>query len=124
MAYSPEVKSRVLAALMAGQSVTDAAKQFRVSKSRVSEWKSELTRQEIEQIRTTKKERLIDLIESHLTASLKGATKVAQQADNDNWLNKQSADQLAIFYGVLSDKAFRLVEVAGRVFNDSERQAA
>lgn len=120
MAYSPKVKGEVIAALLAGQGVNEVAKQYNIDKATVSRWKTSLPQQELQQIATEKKERLVDLIESHLVASLKGAAKCAEQAHNDEWRNKQPADALAVFYGVLSDKSIRLVEIAGKVFaNDS-----
>lgn len=120
-AHSPEVKAAVIAALLAGQGVNEVAKEHGLSSSVVSRMKSEIGSQRLEQVGVQKKERLVDLIEAHLTASLKGAAKVAEQAHDDIWRNKQPADALAVFYGVLSDKAFRLVEVAGRVFAENEQ---
>lgn len=115
-AHDPETKAAVIAALLAGQGVTQIATQYGLAKSLISGWKAELSEEQIAQVRTEKKERLVDLIQDHLTASLKGATKIAGQADNDVWRDKQSAENLAVFYGVLSDKAIRLVEIAGKVF--------
>jgi len=122
MAYSPKVKGEVIAALLAGQGVNEVAKQYSIDKATVSRWKTSLPQQELQQIATEKKERLVDLIQAHLVASLKGATKCAEQANDDNWLRQQSAENLAVFYGVLSDKSIRLVEVGARLFgNDTEQ---
>lgn len=119
-AHSPEVRASVIAALLAGQGVNEIAAEYKIPKQVVSDWKNELLPEQIGQIRTEKKERLVDLIEAHLIASLKGAAKCAEQAFDDNWRTQQPADGLAVFYGVLSDKSIRLVEIAGRVFaNDA-----
>lgn len=120
MAYSPKVKGEVIAALLAGQGVNEVARQYDIDKATVSRWKTSLPQQELQQIATERKERLVDLIESHLVASLKGAAKCAEQAHNDEWRNKQPADALAVFYGVLSDKSIRLVEIAGKVFANDQ----
>lgn len=117
--HDPQTKAAVIAALLAGQGVSQVASEFGLSKSVVSRMKQEISPQQLEQIGTQKKERLIDLIEKHLSASLKGATKIAEQASNNDWRNKQPADSLAVFYGVLSDKSIRLVEIAGRVFAEN-----
>lgn len=118
MAHSPETKAAVLAALMEGQGVNAVARAHGLDKSIVSRWKSELGTDRIQQIATEKKERLIDLVEDHLTASLKAATKLAGQADDDEWRAKQPASEIAVFYGVLSDKAIRLIEIAGRILGE------
>lgn len=124
MAYNQKVKGEVIAALLAGQGVSEVAKTYDIDKATVSRWKTSLPQQELQQIATEKKERLVDLIQSHLVASLKGATKCAEQANDDTWLREQSAENLAVFYGVLSDKSIRLVEVGARLFGDDAEQAA
>lgn len=115
-AHSPETKSAVIAALLAGQGVNEVAASYGLDSGLVSRWKSAIPESQLQQVAVEKKERLVDLIESHLIASLKGAAKCAEQAHNDDWRNKQSAENLAVFYGVLSDKSIRLVEIAGKVF--------
>lgn len=115
-AHSAETKSAVLAALLAGQGVNEVAAAYGLDSGLVSRWKSAIPESQLQQVAVEKKERLVDLIESHLIASLKGAAKCAEQAHNDDWRNKQSAENLAVFYGVLSDKSIRLVEIAGKVF--------
>ena len=115
-AHSPETRAAVIAALLAGQGVNDVAAAYGLDSGLVSRWKSTIPATQLQQVAVEKKERLVDLIENHLTASLKGAAKCAEQAHNDDWRNKQSAENLAVFYGVLSDKSIRLVEIAGKVF--------
>jgi transposase-like protein len=122
-AHSPETKAAVIAALLAGQGVNEVATRYKVDKAVVSRWRQALPAQELQQVATEKKERLVDLIENHLKASLHGAAKIAGQAHDDAWRSKQSAENLAVFYGVLSDKSIRLVEIAGRVFAENERPA-
>jgi transposase-like protein len=121
--YNDATKAAVIAALLAGQGVSEVATAFNIDKSTVSRWKAALPTTQLQQIATEKKERLVDLVESHLRASLSGAVKIAEQAHDDAWRARQSAENLAVFYGVLSDKAFRLVEVAGRIFHDAEPPA-
>jgi transposase-like protein len=120
-AHSAETKAAVIGALLAGQGVNEVAAQFGLNSGLVSRWKATIPQDKLQQVAAQKKERLVDLIEAHLTASLKGAAKCAGQANDDVWRSRQSAENLAVFYGVLSDKAFRLVEVAGRVFSDEQK---
>jgi len=121
--HSDATKAAVIAALLAGQGVTEVATHYNVDKSLVSRWKATIPLERLQQASAEKKERLIDLIEEHLKASLGAAVKIAGQAHDDAWRARQSAENLAVFYGVLSDKAFRLVEVAGRVLRDADPPA-
>lgn len=123
-AHSPETRAAVISALLAGQGVNDVAATYGLDSGLVSRWKGTIPAKELQQVAVEKKERLVDLIQAHLMASLKGATKCAEQANDDNWLRQQSAENLAVFYGVLSDKSIRLVEVGARLFgNDAEQPA-
>lgn len=122
-AHSAETKSAVIAALLAGQGVNEVATAFGLSKSVISRIKNEIAPAQLEQVGTQKKERLVDLVESHLTESLKAATAIARQTQDDLWRSKQSAENLAIFYGVLSDKSIRLLEIGGRIFADQQQAA-
>lgn len=122
-AHSPETKAAVLAALLAGQGVNEVAIAYHLDKATVSRWKKTIPDGQLQQVATEKRERLVDLIEAHLTASLKGATVAAGQVHDGNWRARQSAENLAVFYGVLTDKSIRLLEIAGKVFSE-ERSAS
>jgi len=111
-----------MAALLAGQGVNEVAAAYNLDSGLVSRWKAKIPATQLQQVAVEKKERLVDLIENHLIASLKGAAKVACQADNDKWRDSQTASDLAIFYGVLSDKSIRLLEIASRVFASADSQ--
>lgn len=115
-----ETRAAVIAALLAGQGVNEVARQYKISAATVSRIKKELPNETLQRIETEKKERLVDLVENHLRASLKAAVEIAEQAHDHPWRARQSAENLAVFYGVLTDKSLRLVEVAGRVFHGEE----
>ena len=122
--HSPEIEAAVMAALLAGQGVNEVARQHQLSPSVVSRIKSSIDMEKLEQAGIQKKEKLIDLVEGHLIASFKAAIALAEQAHDASWRNKHSASDIAVCYGVLRDKAFKLVEFAGRVLgqaNDTEQ---
>ena len=121
---SPEIRAQVIAALLAGGSVAKVATDYKLDKSTVSRIKGSLPEQTLQQVATEKKERLIDLVESHLAESLRAATEIARQTQDDVWRSKQSAENLAVFYGVLSDKAIRLLEIGGKVFGQPDAAPA
>jgi transposase len=111
----PEKRAAIIAALLAGESFQQIIKRYQVAKSTVSRLKKSLTEGEFQPLGTEKTERLIDLVEAHLIASLKAGTNIANQTNNQHWRDKQSADSLAILYGVLADKSLRVLEAAQAV---------
>lgn len=111
-AHSDEVRAQVIAALLAGQGVNDVARRYKVPKATVSRIKNELTPTQLEQVGTEKRERIADLIEGHLNESLKAAAAIARKTRDNAWLSKQNAADIAVFYGVLTDKAVRILEAA------------
>jgi len=110
--HSDETRGAALAALLEGQSVSAIAKKYKLPKATVSDLKRTLDSDEFEQVRTKKQEALATLIEGHLHASLKAATELAGQASNASWRDKQDADKLGVLYGILTDKAVRILEAA------------
>src|SRR5215831_4402139 len=111
--HSEAVQAQVLAALLAGQGVNEVAQKYNLAKSTVSNIKNGLSSDDIERVRTQKTESLAALVESHLTESLKAATEIARKVRTDKqWFAKQSAQEVAILYGVLTDKAVRILEAA------------
>jgi transposase len=111
MAHSDETKAAVLAALLAGQGVNAIAKEYDLAKSVVSRWKNELAPEQVEQIGTQKRANLTSLVENHLATSLEAATTIADTVSKDTaWLKGQTASDVAVLYGVLTDKAIRILE--------------
>lgn len=109
---APEKKAAVIADLMAGLTFAQIVKRHDVAKATVSKLKQQVKDGEFAEVRTQKKERLIDLVEDHLAASLKAGVNIANQTNSEHWRDKQSADSLAILYGVLADKSIRILEAA------------
>ena len=61
------------------------------------------------------------LVEQHLRQSLTAATEIMKQTSDKEWLNNQSASELALLYGVGADKTFRILEAIQRA--DERREA-
>lgn len=110
--HSDETRSLALAALMEGQGVSEVAKKYKLPNSTVHDIKQSLESAEFAKVREKKEERLAELIEGHLHASLEAATQLASQAANADWRYKQDADKLGVLYGILTDKAVRILEAA------------
>lgn len=106
--YSEETKAQVMAALLAGQSVSQAAETYKVPRGTVAAWSAEMNREQTDP--NTKKERIGILLIEYLEANLE-TLKAQQQVFRDpTWLKQQSASEAAVLHGVLTDKAVRLLE--------------
>lgn len=116
--YDPELIARVVAAVMAGASVNAVAREYRIPKGTVSAWvkrrggEQMLTerRDAVATAATQKRERIGDLIIDNLEAQLEATKSIAQVVSDGEWVKKQPASELAILFGVISDKAFRILE--------------
>jgi transposase-like protein len=105
MAHPPEIKAAVMAALLAGQGVNEVAEKYDVPKQTVSDW----AQNEIGQIRSKKGEVIAELTFGYLTAIISGLTKQAEIVSTPEYINKQSAADVAVLHGVMADKGFRLL---------------
>lgn len=112
-AHDDAVRGEVIAALLEGQGVNQVANALNLPKSTVSRIKNTLAVEQLEQVGTQKRDRLTSLIEGHLTESLKAATSLAVRVQDDTeWFKGQNAADIAVLYGVLTDKAIRILEAA------------
>lgn len=113
--YTPELQGQVMAALLAGQSVSSVAKQYNIPKGTVSGWKRQaqslVESEGVAGVATQKRERIGQLIIDNVEAELE--TMIAMQKNvftDREWLKQQSASELAVLYGVIKDKAIRVLE--------------
>ncbi len=60
--------------------------------------------------RATQKEEIGELLIGYLRANLSALTQQAKVFADPEWLQKQSASELAVLHGVQTDKAVRLLE--------------
>lgn len=118
--HSDEVQAQVMAALLAGQGVTEVAREYNLAKAVVSRWKSSLTGQELEQIGIKKGERIENLLYEYLTTTLQSLKNQTEIAGEREYITKQPAGEFAILHGVMADKAIRLLEAAERARSSVE----
>lgn len=109
-AHSEEMKAAVMAALLAGQSVSQVARDYKLSKSLVSGWKNSAPAEEFEQVRTQKSERIEGLLFGYLEANLTALRAQMAVAGDEAYLRKYPPQQLAVLHGVIADKGIRLLE--------------
>ena len=108
---SDEVKAQVIAALLEGQSIRHVAEQYNVPRSTVLNWKKEWGN--VPKDGTQKKE-FSELVLDYLRADLETMRAQAETFRDRDWLLKQSASEVAVLHGVMTDKAIRLLEALGR----------
>jgi transposase len=109
-AHTDETRAAALAALLEGQGVSQVAKVYRLPESTVRDLKKSIDSEKFAEVRAKKEESLASLIENHLRQSLSAAANIANQTTNADWLAKQDAEKLGVFYGILTDKAVRILE--------------
>lgn len=108
--HSEEVKAAVMAALLAGQSISQVAKEYSLPVGTIKAWSSR-ARSEPVLVTEGRKALIGDLILDNLEAMLRAVTRIVNSvSENKDWLEKQSASELGVFIGVLQDKSIRIVE--------------
>ena len=108
--YSDETKAQVMAALLAGQSVSKVAADLKIPYSTVGTWAKE-ARGLIRDSSIQKRERIGELVVDNVEAALEATKALANVFADESWIRKQEASQLAVLYGVLSDKTVRVLEM-------------
>lgn len=62
---------------------------------------------------------LDELVRQHLTTSLQAVVRIAQIVTDEEWIKRQNANDIAMLYGVLSDKAVHILGAAERAAAES-----
>ena len=107
--YSDETKAQVMAALLAGQAISQAAKDYGVPEGTIKSWVARGNRPQLQPDATVKKE-IGALILSYLKALLETLQAQTVVFRDETWLRKQAASEAAVLHGVLADKGIRLLE--------------
>lgn len=104
--YSDELRAAALAdVVIIGQGATCA--KYGIPRSTLGLWQQTyVTRQDL----VLKKDRIGELAITYLEANLQALTAQAHVASQPDYIERQSAGELAILHGVLADKSLRLLE--------------
>jgi transposase-like protein len=109
--HSDEVQAQVMAALLAGQGVSEIAREYNLDKSVVSRIKSSSN---LQQLQPKKGEEIETLLFDYLRTTLDTLKNQAEIVGEREYVSKQPAGELAVLHGVMADKAVRLLEAAER----------
>jgi transposase-like protein len=115
--YSDELKAQVMAALLAGQSVSSTAQAYKIPKGTVSSWRKaalgKVAEGAVESDATQKSTTLDDLLQGYVETNLVTLREQSQFFRDKEWLKRQQASELAVLHGVLADKTVRILEAYG-----------
>lgn len=112
--HSDEVRAQVMAALLAGQGVSEVASQYNLDISVVSRWKATIPDNQLQLLASKKGELIETLLFDYLVTTLATLRKQAEVVGESEYVIKQPADSLAVLHGVMADKSIRLLEAAER----------
>lgn len=112
--HSDEIQAQVMAALLAGQGVTEVSEQYNLPDSTVSDLKKRVD-EEFGDLRTKNKgEQIEALLFGYLSTTLQTLKCQSEIAGEREYIFKQPADSLAVLHGVMADKSIRLLEAIHR----------
>jgi hypothetical protein len=96
-----------MAALLAGQSLGEVSRQYRIPEGTLHEW-----RRQLHGVQTLKDDgaEFGVLIAEYLRENLTTLAAQAKHFRDATWLSNQPANEAAVLHGVLTDKAIRLLE--------------
>jgi len=112
--YSKETRATVIAALLSGQSICSVAKEYDIPKGTVSYWKTNGGPKD-----PTQKKDIGVLLVKYLETNLEALQAQAEAFKDPAWLKKQTASDVAVLHGVMTDKAVRLLEALSNAASDT-----
>lgn len=112
--HNDVTKAAVMAALLEGQSINAVSKEYKVSRETIRKWGRQNGAGRAPVPSEDQQNKIAGLICNLLETNLATLQVHAGLAQNKEWVDKQSAAELATFYGVISDKTFRILEALDR----------
>ncbi len=124
--YSDEMKAGAMAALLAGQSVSKVAEEYKIPRGTVGRWSSELRRSlrgpgETFDTEKEKTDRVGELLIEYLQTNLETLQAQSEVFRDREWIEDQSAGEMAVLHGVLCDKTIRLLEALAHRSSEAPR---
>lgn len=111
--YPDELKAVAMAALLSGQSINAVAEKYNIPKGTVAAWATRernAMRSDNSMVNGDQRERIGELIIDNIEAMLQTTKEMLDVVKDKEWLTNQSASEVAVLYGVISDKTYRLLE--------------
>jgi len=112
--YSPETKAAALAALLAGQGVSEVAATYKLPSGTVKSWLNRLkVATPVASVASEERAAIGDLLTGYLTETLAALRAQSKVFADPAWLKQQTAADAAVLHGVMTDKSVRLLEALG-----------
>lgn len=111
--YPEELKAVAMAALLSGQSINVVAEKYNIPRGTISAWATRernAMRGNDSLITEDQQERIGALIIDNVEAMLETTKEMMDVFKEKAWLRKQSASEVAVLFGVIADKTYRLLE--------------
>lgn len=102
--HEPEVRAAAMSALLAGQGVSEVAREYRLPESTVSRWKADARRE------AGLTDDIGELLLGYLRENLQSLRAQVVAFRDPAWLKEQRAGELGVLHGILCDKSIRLLE--------------
>ena len=119
--HEDPVKAQVIGLLLLGAGVMEVATQLDLPHSTVSTYKGQIPDGKLDDLRRKKGERLDEMVYDFMLTSLTSLRKQAELLSDASFIYQQGAHGMATLYGVMADKAIRLLEVTTRSRGASEQ---
>lgn len=110
-AHPDETKAKVIAALLAGVGVVEIARELGLPHNTVSNYKTEIPEDKLDELRRKKGARIDDLVYDYLVQNLETLRTQSKIMSDESYIKKQPAGEMATLHGVMADKTVRLLEV-------------
>lgn len=117
-AHDEETKAAIVAALLAGQAVSEISRTYSLPETTVRRMRNQLNPDKLAEVGGKKENRIDELLVLYLEANLTALAVQSRVAGDETYLKRFPPQQLAVLHGVMADKAVRLIEAGARA--DSE----
>lgn len=111
--YAPETKAQVIAEWKAGSSLNALVKAHGVPKTTLRHWLEGHARVAVAHVPAPKKEQATYDLDAMALRLVRGSVDAVDRiygvTNDDEWLRKQNAADLAVLAGVIADKLYRLL---------------
>ena len=111
--FTDEQRAAAVSRLLEGEAVKAVARDYGVQPSTVRGWRAKLGADPRKEQHAEAEVDFRKLTLRYLEHSLAAGERVLGQTEDKDWLGKQSAADLAVFLGVVFDKAARVLAALG-----------
>lgn len=109
-AHTDDIRAQVIAALLAGENVSDVSRRMQLDKSVVSRIKNTIAPEKLQQVATETAGQMDSLICGYLEKNFAALSAICELASDVTYLRRYAPNQIAELHEKLAGKAFQLIE--------------